>query len=70
MQIKFTTPHEEQVFKTANYFTVFRHFGRNNRTRIECPTFEAAIAKAEEFGDKRSMIYAVNDFNFAHICNA
>lgn len=70
MQVKFANAHEEQVFNTAKYFTVFRHLGRNNRTRIECPTFEAAIAKAEEFGDKRSMIYAVNEFCFAHICNA
>lgn len=70
MTIDFKTPREREIFERAVLFTAVRGV-IGNRTRAEFPCFEDAIAYSVEFGDRRTMIYAVDDLGAAaHICNA
>lgn len=50
---------DQHCLDNAVMFTAIR--GRNpmNRTRVEFDTLEAAKAYAADFGDKRTLIYAV-----------
>jgi hypothetical protein len=62
--------HEQFCFDTAVKFTAVRGMGAK-RTRKDFTTFDDAKEYAATFGDKRTMIYAVNDLgNNAHITNA
>ena len=64
-----TNPHETFCLNTATHFVAVRGRGAQ-RTRKDCPTRDVAKAYAAEFGDKRTMVYAVNALgNSAHICN-
>ena len=70
MTIDFKTPREREVFERAILFTAVRGV-QNVRTREEFPSLEEAMAYGAEFGDGRTMIYAVDDLGAAaHICNA
>jgi len=65
------TPHEEFCFNTAIYFTAVRGRTPSQRIKKQFKSLEDAKAFAAEFGDCRTMIYAVNELgNNAHICNA
>ena len=69
--MKFTTAHEENIFNQATYFVAVRGRNRFNRTRDEFPCIEEAKQFASNFGDNRTMIYAVNKHgSAANICNA
>jgi len=62
--------HEEFCFKTAISFSAVRGRGEQ-RTRQDFCSLEKAKEYAAKFGDKRTMVYAVNAMgNNAHICNA
>lgn len=62
-------PHETFCLETATHFVAVRGRG-NNRTRQDCATMEIAEAYGADFGDKRTMVYAVNaNGNSAHIRN-
>ena len=68
--MQFTNPHEEFCYNTATSFSAVRGFGAN-RTRKDFATFDEAKAFGATYGDKRTMVYAINDLgNYAHICNA
>jgi hypothetical protein len=63
--------HQSNCLANAAYFTAIR--GRDPRTRIRAKfdTIDAATAYAEQFGDGRTMIYAVTAKGSAdHITNA
>lgn len=63
------TTHEAFCLATATSFSAVRGRGFK-RTRQNFSSFDDAKAYAETFGDKRTMIYAVNDMgNNAHIGN-
>lgn len=47
------------IIGDAAYFTVVRGANPKTRTRLEAVSIEAARSIADEFGDGRSMIYAV-----------
>ena len=69
--MKFTTSYEETIFNEAIHFIAVRGSNSRNRTRQEFSTFEAAKQYGSEYGDKRTMVYAVNELgSAAHICNA
>lgn len=64
------TSHEEYCLAAADHFSAVRGRGAQ-RTRKDFPTMEDAKKYAEEFGDKRTMIYAITaSGNSAHIINA
>lgn len=50
--------YEQHCKDNAAYFTAIRGMSRN-RIRAEFNTFDEAIAYAESYGDRRTMIYAV-----------
>jgi len=61
--------HEAFCLNTATSFSAVRGRGAN-RTREDFKSLEAAQAYATTFGDKRTMVYAVNDMgNNAHVGN-
>lgn len=63
-------PHEQECFDKAVLWTAVRGLARN-RTRVECGSFDEAKKIAQEFGDGRTMIYAITETGLsAHICNA
>jgi len=63
-----TNPHETYCNETATHFVAVRG---QQRTRKDCATMDDAKAYAATYGDKRTMVYAVNALgNRAHICNA
>ena len=69
-KMNFTNPHEEYCFNTATLFSAVRGRGKK-RTRQEFLTFKEALKYAEQFNDKKTMVYAINELgNNAHICNA
>lgn len=69
--MKFATTYEEQIFNEAVQFVAVRGSNSRNRTRQEFSTFEAAKQCGAEYGDNRTMVYAVNKHgSAAHICNA
>lgn len=62
--------HEAFCLNTATSFSAIRGRGFQ-RTRKDFTSFEDAQAYATTFGDKRTMVYAINALgNCAHICNA
>ena len=70
MAIDLKTPREREIFERAVLFTAVRGVS-SVRTREEFPSLEDAIAYGAEFGDRRTMIYAVDELgSAAHICNA
>ena len=65
-----TNPHETYCNETATHFVAVRGRG-HMRTRKDCATMDEAKAYGATYGDKRTMVYAVNALgNSAHICNA
>jgi hypothetical protein len=63
--------HESFCLETATHFVAVRGRTPLQRVRYEVASLDAAKAIAEGYGDKRTMIYAVNALgNSAHICNA
>ena len=63
--------HEQFCLDTAVKFTAVRGNNPSNRIRKEFASMEDAVTFANCFGDKRTMIYAINAVgNSAHICNA
>ena len=63
------TSHEKFCIDTATHFSAVRGFGAK-RSRHDFTTFGDALEHADETGDGRTMIYAINDLgNSAHICN-
>lgn len=63
--------HEQFCIDTATHFTAVRGSKPANRIKQEFATMQQAIDFAAQFGDKRTMVYAVNALgNSAHICNA
>lgn len=61
--------HEAFCLKTAVSFSAVRGRGFQ-RTRKDFSSLDEAKAYAAEFGDKRTMVYAVNDMgNNAHVGN-
>jgi hypothetical protein len=64
------TAHELNCFTNATSFTAVRGRGAQ-RTRKDFLSFDAAKAYAAEFGDGRTMIYAVTaNGSSGHIMNA
>lgn len=64
-------PLEQNVLAHAAYFTAIRGRSPLDRIRRQFDSIEAARAFAAEFGDGRTMIYAVTSAGRdAHICNA
>jgi len=67
--MEFTTPREKEVYSNAVAFTAVRGRGAQ-RVRFDCATIEEAALWAAEFGDSRTMIYAIDALGGnAHICN-
>lgn len=67
--MKSLNSHEAFCFATAATFSAVRGRGAS-RTRENFTSFDDAKAYAAQFGDKRTMVYAVNDMgNNAHIGN-
>lgn len=61
--------HEAFCLQTATHFSAVRGVGAK-RTRQDFTSLEDAQAYAATFGDKRTMVYAINDMgNNAHIGN-
>lgn len=66
----FATWYEEKIFNEATYFVAVRRVA-GIKTRAEFKNIEDAKEYGTSFGDKRTMVYAVNDHgSAAHICNA
>lgn len=66
----FTNTHEQFCFDTAVEFSAVRGFG-TKRTRKNFTQYQDAIKYAQTYGDKRTMIYAINAIgNSAHLLNA
>jgi hypothetical protein len=64
-------PHETFCLANADHFTAARGRVAGQRTVEKFPSLEAAKAYAAEFGDGRTMIYAITaSGNSAHITNA
>jgi len=67
--MEFKTPREDAIFTAAVYFTAVRGV-LSNRVRHECGSFEEAEEIALQYGDGRTMIYAIDETGgCAHICN-
>jgi hypothetical protein len=63
-------PHEAMCLATATHFVAVRGRQPSKRVRYDVPSLAAAKAIGAEYGDGRTMIYAVNALgNSAHICN-
>ena len=62
-------PREQHHLDNAIYFTAVRGANPRNRIKREFFDLDAARAFAAEFGDNRTMIYAVSEFGSGHICN-
>jgi len=66
----FTNTHEQFCFDTAVEFSALIGFG-GKRTRKNFTQYQDAIKYAQTYGDKRTMIYAINAIgNSAHLLNA
>ncbi len=62
-------PQEREAFDNADHFTGVRGRGAN-RIRIERKTLAEIKEWADEFGDGKTMAYAVTKFGrFAHLTN-
>lgn len=67
--MKFATSYEEKIFNEATYFVCVRRV-RGTKFRQEIASFDMAPEVGAQFGDKRTMVYAVNQMgSAAHICN-
>lgn len=61
--------HEQKCFENATGFTAVRGIGAK-RTRRDFELFADVEAYANQFGDKRTMVYAITEIGHnAHICN-
>jgi hypothetical protein len=70
MKNKRTDPHREYCLANAVLFTAIRGRNPRSRTRAEFSNIEDAKAYAANFGDKRTMIYAVTEKGEAdHVMN-
>lgn len=68
--MKFATWYEEKIFNEATHFVAVRRVA-GIKTRAEFKNIDDAKEYGTSFGDKRTMVYAVNDHgSAAHICNA
>jgi hypothetical protein len=66
----FATWYEEKIFNEATHFVAVRRVA-GTKTRAEFKNIDDAKEYGTSFGDKRTMVYAVNDHgSAAHICNA
>ena len=71
MKAKQNDPSREYCLANAVLFTAIRGRTPASRTRAEFADIEDAKAYAANFGDRRTMIYAVTGQGRAdHICNA
>jgi len=67
--IDFSTDYEKKIYEERTHWVVVRGRGKN-RVRQTCKTFFDVVDYATQFGDGRTMCYAVNEHNSsAHICN-
>lgn len=70
MKAQTHTEFEQECIANAVAYTAVRGSGFS-RVRHDCKTMEEAEAKAAEYGDGRTMIYAVTAKGFsAHVKNA
>lgn len=61
--------HEQKCLENATSFTAVRGMGAK-RTRKDFSTFEDAVEYGNQYGDRRTMIYAITKMgSSAHICN-
>lgn len=68
--MNFTTCYEEKIFNEATHFVAVRRVA-GIKTRAEFKVLDEAKEYGTSFGDKRTMVYAVNEHgSAAHICNA
>ena len=68
--MNFATKYEEKIFNEATYFVAVRRVA-GIKTRAEFKVLDEAKEYGTSFGDKRTMVYAVNEHgSAAHICNA
>lgn len=68
--MNFATRYEEKIFNEATHFVAVRRIS-GIKTRAEFKGLDEAKEYGTSFGDKRTMIYAVNEIgSSAHICNA
>ena len=64
-----TTQYEKFCLDTAVEFTCARGRGVT-RTVQRFSSYDDAVTYAATYGDKRTMVYAINEMgNAAHICN-
>lgn len=63
-------PREQHHFDRAQYFQAVRGAKPSTRIREQFQTLADAETFAAEFGDGRTMIYAVSNEGSAHIKNA
>jgi len=63
--------HQTHCLANAIYFTAVRGRNPSSRTRVQFPTIAEAVAYGANFGDGRTMIYAVTAKGQAdHIINS
>jgi hypothetical protein len=68
--MNFATWYEEKIYNEATHFVAVRRVA-GIKTRAEFKVFDEAKEYGTSFGDKRTMVYAVNEHgSAAHICNA
>ena len=68
--MNFATEYEEKIFNEATHFVAVRRVA-GVKTRAEFKLLDEAKEYGTSFGDKRTMLYAVNEHgSAAHICNA
>ena len=67
--IDFSTDYEKKIYEERTHFVCVRGRGRN-RVRETCNTELDVLDFVTQYGDNRTMVYAVNEHNSsAHICN-
>ena len=68
--MNFATLYEEKIYNEATHFVAVRRVA-GIKTRAEFKVLDEAKEYGTSFGDKRTMVYAVNEHgSAAHICNA
>lgn len=69
MNITFQTDYEKKIYNERTHFVAVRRIA-GIKTRAEFKSLDEAHEYGISFGDKRTMIYAVNDMGLsAHIIN-
>jgi hypothetical protein len=70
VHMNFATWYEEKIYNEATHFVAVRRVA-GIKTRAEFKVLDEAKEYGTSFGDKRTMVYAVNEHgSAAHICNA